>query len=167
MSAYARQKAYKHQACHNRCTLYKINSSCTVHCLVANNVWMSIPAAPAQLGATCAHHTHCPAPCSVQLPVTVGRKVPLVPQVAVGLPVKPGAHTAVHVLPATVELQAMLHPLLLLGGAGNVEMLHTAQDKDTSTHQSTSACARWAMAIMLHSESTHMLIHCSPWQQCM
>jgi len=68
-----------------------------------------------------------PAPGSfVQLPVTVGRKVPLVPQVAVGLPVKPGAHTAVHVLPAVVEAQSMLHPLLLVGGEGKLVTLHTA-----------------------------------------
>jgi len=82
-----------------------------------------------QVRLCCPHfiNTVLPAPDSVvQLPVTVGRKVPLVPQVAVGLPLKPGAHTAVHVLPAVVEAQSMLHPLLLVGAGGRLVTVHTA-----------------------------------------
>jgi len=63
----------------------------------------------------------------------VGRKVPLVPQVAVGLPVKPDAHTAVHVLPATVVLQAGLQPVLLAGTGGKLVA------EQAATHDNTAA----------------------------
>lgn len=62
----------------------------------------------------------------MQLPLTVGRNVPLPPQVATGAPVKFALQTAVHVCPGCSPLQLGDQLVALPGTGGRVVLEHTA-----------------------------------------
>lgn len=68
----------------------------------------------------------------MQEPLTVGKKVPFAPQVAVGLPENPAAQFAVHTAPALMPLQLGLHPVLLAGTGGKLLFEHTAKHNRNS-----------------------------------
>lgn len=71
----------------------------------------------------------------MQVPLTVGKKVPLTPQVAVGLPEKPGAQFAAHTAPTPIPLQLGLHPVLLPGTGGKLLFEHTAKHNSNSRYR--------------------------------
>lgn len=77
----------------------------------------------------------------MQEPLTVGRNVPLAPQVAVGRPVNPTAHCAVHVALTPMPLQELDHEIALLGSAGRLVFEQTAQAvAGTNTQRGVGQC---------------------------
>lgn len=72
----------------------------------------------------------------VQVPLTVGRNVPLPPQVATGAPVKFALQTAVHVCSGCSPLQLGDQLVALPGTGGRVLLEHTAGGKKRVRTQS-------------------------------
>jgi len=101
----------------------------------------------------------------VQEPLTVGRNVPLTPQVAVGCPANPRAHCAVQVALTPMPLQELDHEAALLGSGGRLVFEQTAQ-ADAGTihsgwvgqcrqHWQASTCVEAGLDNILQCARTH------------